>query len=197
MTLSITHQEHYSRSELLLRSLFGNIYILFPHGFLLFFVGLWGIILMVVAFFAILFTKKYPKNIFTYQVNLMRWKLRVNNRTLNLSDGYPAFGLSATDEGYSTFEVPYPEKINRGLVILRFFFGSIYVGIPHGIILLIRTIIGVLLTFLSWFTVLFTKKYPEGWHTFMVETIRWQYRVAVYLFYMSDTYPPFSGKDGV
>ena len=45
MKLTITHQEQYSRSELLLRSIFGVLYITLPHAFLLFFVGLWGLIL--------------------------------------------------------------------------------------------------------------------------------------------------------
>ena len=56
MTLTIKNQEHYSRGELLLRTIFGPLYITLPHVFLLFFVGLWGAILFFVAFLVVVFT---------------------------------------------------------------------------------------------------------------------------------------------
>ena len=105
--------------------------------FLLFFVGLWGGILFFIAFLVVVFTGIYPKSFFEFQVQLMRWKLRLNARLFNLSDGYPAFGLLATDE-YTQLEVPYPERISRGLVILRFIFGVFFVGIPHGFLLFLE-----------------------------------------------------------
>ena len=91
-------------------------------------------------------------------MQLMRWKLRVNARMYNLSDGYPAFGLSGTDDEYTHLEAPYPEQISRSLVLLRFFFGVIFVGIPHGFVLYFRNIIGVfyLVAFLK---VVFTNKH--------------------------------------
>ncbi len=109
MILTIKNQEHYSRGELLLRTIFGPLYITLPHVFLLFFVGLWGAILFFVAFLVVVFTGNYPQSFFEFQVQLMRWKLRLNARLFNLSDGYPAFGLLGTDDEYTQFEVPYPE----------------------------------------------------------------------------------------
>lgn len=194
MKLSISHQEHYSRIELILRTLFGFIYITLPHSFLLFFLGLWSLVLTFVSFVVVLITGEYPESIFEFQTQLMRWKLRVNSRLFNLSDGYPAFGLSATDN-YTEFEVPYPEKISRGLVLLRFFFGFLYVALPHGIILFFRILYGVVLSFIAWLSVLFLGKFPKNFHNFLVGNIRWQYRVALYLCYMTDEYPPFTGKE--
>ena len=194
MKLTITDQEQYSRSELLLRSIFGVLYITLPHAFLLFFVGIWGLILNFVAFITVVFTGEYPKSIFEFQVQLMRWKLRVKARIYNLSDGYPSFGLSGTDEEYTHLEVPYPEQISRSLVLLRFFFGVIFVGIPHGFVLYFRVLIGSFISFFAWFVVLFTGEYPKSWHRFIVGTIRWQFRVGIYLAYLSDDYPPFTGE---
>ena len=98
MKLTIQHQERYSRGELLLRTLFGWLYILIPHVFILVFVGLWGAILQFVAFWIILFTGRYPQSMFEFQVGLMKWNLRVSARLYNVSDGYPAFGVKSTDE---------------------------------------------------------------------------------------------------
>lgn len=193
MKLSITHQESYSRSELLLRGIFGVLYIVLPHVFLLFFFSLWGTILSLVAFIAIIFTGRYPESMFEYQVNLLRWNLRLTARTSNLADDYPAFGLDGTDE-HTSLEVPYPERISRGLTIVRLLFGAFYVILPHGFILYFRILWGAILSIYAFFSVLFTAKFPKGAHDFLVGTIGWQYRVSLYMGNMTDTYPPFSSK---
>ena len=194
MKLTIVHQESYSRGELLLRTFFGFLYIAIPHGFLLFFLGIWGLILMLIAFFVVLFTGNYPRNFFEYQVELMRWNLRVQSRIMNLSDGYPPFGLKATDSAIE-LEIPYPEKLGRLLLIVRVLFGWIYIYIPHGFLLFFRAIATCFVIFIAWWAVLFTGKYPQGMHNFVVGLIRWSTRVSVYTCFMSDTYPPFSGKE--
>ena len=193
MKLSIVHQESYSRSELILRTLFGPLYITLPHYFILFFIGLWGSILSLIAFWVVLFTGRYPESMFEYQVQSLRWQIRVNARISNLADDYPPFGLTATDD-HVNLEVPYPEKISRGLLLLRLFFGVIYVILPHFFILFFRVIWGSILTFLAWFVVSFTKKFPASWHEFLVGTMRWNTRVALYMSFMTDDYPPFSSK---
>lgn len=103
----------------------------------------------------ILFSGRYPEHIFEYQVQLIRWRIRVYARIYNLADDYPAFGLSAIDERV-TFEVPYPEKVSRLLLLIRIFFGVIYVILPHAFILFFRVIWGSVLSILAWFSVLFT-----------------------------------------
>ena len=49
MKLTVVHQESYSRTELILRTLFGAFYIVLPHAFILFFLSIWGGILAFVA----------------------------------------------------------------------------------------------------------------------------------------------------
>jgi len=194
MKLAIKNQESYSRGELLLRTLFGWIYIAIPHGFLLLFVGLWSSILSFVAFWVVLFTARYPQSFFEFQTGYYRWSLRVQARFNNVSDGYPAFGIKGTDE-YTQLDIPYPEKLSRGLLLLRLFLGWIYVLIPHGFILLFRGIATGFVIFIAWWIILFTAKYPQSLHDFVTGTIRWGTRVNLYLSFMTDTYPPFTGKD--
>lgn len=194
MKLTIKHQERYSRGELLLRSFFGWLYIYLPHGFILMFVGLWGAILQFVAFWVILFTGRYPQSMFEYQVGLMKWNVRVTARMYNVSDGYPAFGIKATDD-HTDVAVPYPEKVSRILTLLRLLFGFIYVGIPHGFILMFRAFFVGILIFLAWWVVLFTAKYPTTMHDWVVGQVRWQMRVGLYMMFMTDTYPPFTGEE--
>ncbi|MBA3899132.1 MAG: DUF4389 domain-containing protein [Bacteroidetes bacterium] len=62
-------------------------------------------------------------------------------------------------------------------------------------ILTFRLLWGTILSFIAWWIVLFTGKYPQSTHEFNTGSIRWIIRVQLYLGYMSDEYPPFTGKE--
>lgn len=191
MIYDIKHQERLSRGELLLRTIFGFIYIYLPHYFVLIFVGLWGGILSFISWWVILFTGRYPQSFFEFQVGLMRWRARLFARYFNLSDGYPAFGVSATDDAI-TVDVPYPESISRGLLLVRTFFGFIFVLIPHGFVLFFLMIGVFIAMFIGWWAVLFTAQMPVSLQNYVVGVLRWSARVQLYMGNMTDTYPPFS-----
>ncbi|MFT4679485.1 MAG: hypothetical protein ACI84C_002323 [Flavobacteriales bacterium] len=194
MKLIIAHQEQYSRGELLVRSFFGVFYIAIPHTFILFFLQIAAGFLQFLSFWAILFTGKYPESWFKFQEQVLHWRIRLNASLLNLVDGYPPFGLDAQMPGIE-FEVPYIENSNRVSVLLRAVFGAFYVVLPHMFILMFRMLATYFLLFVAWWAVLFTGKYPKGMHDFNVGTLRWIMRVGVYLMYMDDNYPPFSGAE--
>jgi hypothetical protein len=194
MKLTIQHQERYSRLELLLRTFFGWLYMALPHGFILMFLGIWSAILTFVAFWVILFTGRYPQSMYEFQVGNMRWGIRLRARMINLSDGYPGFGINASDD-HVTFEMAYPESLSRGLLLLRLFFGWIYVIIPHGFMLFFRSIATWVVIFLAWWIVLFTGEYPASFHSYATGLLRWSARVNAYMLFMTDEYPPFTGKE--
>ena len=62
-------------------------------------------------------------------------------------------------------------------------------------ILIFRSIASQILVFLSFWSVLITGSYPEGWHRFNVGTLRWGLRVNAYTSYLTHQYPPFSGQE--
>ena len=88
--LEIKHQEKYSRLNAVLKAFFGYFYILVPHYFVIFFFVIWSMILHFVGFFYIMFSGKYPRNFFDFQVGLYRWILRVDTAYLGL---YSLFGF--------------------------------------------------------------------------------------------------------
>jgi hypothetical protein len=194
MKLTITHQEKYSRGSLLLRTFFGWLYIGIPHVFLLMCVGIWSAILSFVTFWVVLFTGKFPESIFKFQIAFNNWGLRVMASLSNLIDGYPAFFPKGTSDKVK-LEVPRPDRVRRGLVIVRLLFGPIYVMIPHGFCLYFRLIATGVMQFLAWWAVLFTGTYPSRWHAFNVGTQRWSTRIGLYLGYFTDEYPKFTGKE--
>jgi hypothetical protein len=67
-----------------------------PHYVVLFFLGIAAFVSVIVAWFAILFTGRYPKALFDFVEGVIRWSNRVNAYALILvTDDYPPFRLSA------------------------------------------------------------------------------------------------------
>lgn len=194
MKYSIRHQENYSRGELLLRAFFGPLYIMLPHAIALFFMALPLVLVFPFLFFIVLILGKFPQGLFNYFLNLMRWGQRLNASLRNLADGYPAFGLN-TQADHIVLDVPYPDSVNRMLVLARAFFGIFYVMLPHGICLVFLGIGSMFVGFLAFWIILFTGKYPKGMFDFVVGVQRWGLRVNLYMYYMTDTYPPFSMQE--
>lgn len=66
-----------------------------PHLVVLFFLGIGAAVAVIIAWFAILFTGRYPHGLFDYVVGVGRWGLRVNAYAgLLITDRYPPFRLS-------------------------------------------------------------------------------------------------------
>ncbi len=181
-----------SRGILLLKTFLGLL-ICIPHFICLFFLAIVAGVVALISWFAVLFTGKYPKGLFDYMVGVQDWGLRVAAYLLLLRDEYPAFGFS-TDYPVK-FNVTYPEKLSRGILLLRTFFGSIYVMVPHGFCLFFRYIAYLVVLFIAWWAILFTGKIPERMFSFLSGTLRWAMNVRAYMFFLTDEYPPFSGKD--
>jgi len=193
MTFDVKLQDSYSRGQLLLRSFFGIFYIAIPHFFVLMFVSIWASILNFIAFWVVLFTGVYPRNFFDFQVKLMQWSVRLNASLLNLTDEYPSIGINGSSTTV-TLDIAYLEKLSRGTLLLRTFLGVFYIYIPHGFCLYFRAIAASFVSMLAWWIVLFTGKYPENMFAFVAGTIRWTVRLGAYASFMTDEYPPFSGK---
>lgn len=91
--------------------------------------------------------------------------------------------------------VEYPERLSRGKAALKLFLGWLYAGIPHGICLWLYGIGVGIVTFIVFWVILFTAKYPKGLFDFVVRYMRWSTRVSAYLSLLRDEYPPFHGRE--
>ncbi len=159
-----------------------------PHLLILYSLGAVQAVITTIAFFAILFTTKYPEGLFKISVGVMRWQSNVYAYILLLRDDYPPFSWDAGQYPL-TLEVEYPETLNRWLPLIKWL-----LIIPNMIVLMIVALVAYLLIFIAWFAILFTGNFPRGMFDFVVGVMRWSLRLNAYTYLMRDEYPPFSTK---
>jgi hypothetical protein len=177
--------------------------LLIPHYIVLFFLSIAFIVVSVIAFFAILFTGRYPRNLFDFNLGFLRWAWRVGFYGYYAlgTDQYPPFTLAPVPDYPATLEIDYPERLSRGLVLVKWwllaipqylivfvflltpFVGLTFVPIAGGLICVPVLISAVVL--------LFSKRYPRDLFDILMGMNRWGVRVVAYASLMRDEYPPF------
>jgi len=186
-----------------------------PHFLILIFLWIAFWIVTVVAFFSILFTARYPRGLFDFNVGVMRWTWRVAFYATSAigTDRYPPFTLESVDYP-ADFTVEYPERLSRGLVLVKWWL----LAIPHYLIVAVfggglqwpavaafgstpESPFGpawggpgslvFILVIIAGAALLFTRRYPRGIFEFVMGLNRWVFRVQAYVALMTDVYPPF------
>ena len=186
-----------------------------PHYLVLIVLWFAFVVTTIAAGFAILFTGRYPRGLFNFNVGVLRWSWRVGFYSYSAlgTDRYPPFSLSRT-EYPADFDVEYPEKLSNGLVLVKWWL----LALPHLLILAALTgsagqvwewddqtpgfetgggisLIGILVLIAA-VILLFTGRYRRGLFDFILGINRWVFRVIAYVALMRDEYPPFRLDQG-
>ncbi len=178
-----------------------------PHVVVLAFLWSAFALLTVVAFFAILFTARYPRGIFDFNVGVLRWTWRVAYYSYSAlgTDVYPPFTLAEVPDYPTSFTVAYPQRLSRGLVLVKWWLHAIphyiVVGLLMGPQVAWQDVDGTryegqigllgILVLVAAVVLLFKGRYPGGVYDLVLGLNRWIYRVTAYAGLMTDVYPPF------
>ncbi|MGE0059743.1 MAG: DUF4389 domain-containing protein [Dehalococcoidia bacterium] len=74
-------------------TVFFRLFLLIPHGIVLFFLGIAWWLTAIISWFAILFTGSYPESLYRFAVGYLRWSIRVEAYGFLMRDEYPPFSL--------------------------------------------------------------------------------------------------------
>ena len=184
-----------------------------PHYILLTFLWIGFAVVTFIAFWAILFTARYPRALFDFNVGVLRWTWRVGFYSYSAlgTDRYPPFALHDDPDYPARLDVAYPESLSRGLVLVKWWL----LAIPQYIVVAIFAgaglaelsgagdevaivnggLIGVLVL-IAGIVLLFTGRLPQSIFDFVLGMNRWVFRVVAYAALMTDDYPPFRLDQG-
>jgi len=174
-------QDEYSRLLPLVKWLLA-----LPHWFVLAFIWIGAFFAVVASWFMVLFTGKYPAGIHGFVTGTYRWTTRVTAYTMLMTDRYPPFSFDADDEYPARFDIAYTESIARWRPLVHWL-----LVIPYAIVAGVLVWLAYVVSFIAFFAILFTKKFPEGLFDFNVVAFRWQNRSSGYSLWMTEKYPPF------
>jgi hypothetical protein len=146
-----------------------------------------GGVLVLPVLLMILFRQKYPRWWFDWNVQFVRFALRVGVYATLLGDVYPS-----TDEEQAVhLKMPYPDAakdLSPWMPLVKWF-----LAIPHLVVLAFLGVAAWVCVVIAWFAILFTGRYPKDLAEFVVGVMRWGVRVGAYAFLLvTDVYPPFT-----
>jgi hypothetical protein len=152
---------------------------------------LWGIaagVVTFIAWFALLFTGRYPQGMYDFNAKYLRMYTRTNGFYYLATDKWPPFHGDPDDSYPVRIGVAPPkEEYSRMKVLFR-----IIVGIPVYFLALIQGLIALVVVIIAWFAILFTGRFSEGLYNPLRSALAYTTRASAYFLLMTEDYPPFS-----
>jgi hypothetical protein len=146
----------------------------------------------VVAWFAIVFTGRYPEGLYNFNAGYLRMVSRVGGFHSLQNDEWPPFGGEEAQDYPVRVGVPPQldeyDRLKTGLRLL--------IGIPVWLLAFVQEVILGVCVFIAWFAILFTGRLPEGLFDPIRSALAYLTRTIGYALLMTEDYPPFSYEEG-
>ncbi|HEV2982360.1 MAG TPA: DUF4389 domain-containing protein [Solirubrobacteraceae bacterium] len=161
-----------------------------PLAIVLYIYGIVASIAILIAWFAIVISGRYPGALYEFVAGFNRAVARVTAYALLLADPYPPFGGGDAPAYPVRMQFAGPlERYSRLRTFFRFILAIPIVVLRYAINLLLE--IGAVA---AWFVIVVTGKLPRGLFDVMVLANSYIARSDSYLFLLTETYPPFQDE---
>jgi hypothetical protein len=143
---------------------------------------------VLIAWFALLFTGRWPEGLYKFAVGYLRFSARFSAYALLATDVYPPFN-GDEDPNYPvrlTVDPPL-EHYSRLKVFFRYFY-----VIPAEIIAFFYGLLGFGAALASWFVIVFTGKQSSGLQDAIRRALGYTTKVNALVYLITETYPPAS-----
>jgi hypothetical protein len=153
--------------------------------------GILAEIVAIIAWFAIVFTGRYPEGLYNFNAGYLRMTSRTNSFLYLLTDEFPPFGGEEGPDYPVRIGVPAPldmySRLKTGLRLI--------IGIPVMLLAFVQSIILYVVSIIAWFAILFTGKLGEGLFNPMRSAMAYLVRTTGYFLLITEDWPPFSYEE--
>jgi hypothetical protein len=186
----VTFQADYVEKRSRLTTFFRGIMVI-PLYFAAIFWGLAALVTVVIAWFALLFTARYPQGLYDFNVKALRFLHRMSAYYYLMTDEYPSFG-GDHDANYPVriIVAPPAEEYSR----LKTFFRLI-VGIPVYIMQYLYNIVAGFVGIVSWVVIVITGKQPLGLQDLLKMSMSYSTKGSAYFMLLTEQYPPVTDRE--
>jgi hypothetical protein len=152
--------------------------------------AIWGIavyVVMVIAWFAALFTGRVPQGLHDFIARYLRALTHLSSYLLLLADPWPPFSGAAGAYPVD-LRVDPPAPQSRLTVFFR-----MLLAIPALLLCYVFRLVNEIVAFLGWFYCLFTGHMNQGMRDLSAWLLRYELQTYAYMFLLTGRYPSLSG----
>ena len=170
---------------------FFRLILVIPLAIVLWVFAIIATVAVVIAWFAIVITGRYPQGLYDFVAGFNRFLARVTAYAALLDDPYPPFGGSPETSYPVRMEFAGPlASYNRLKTAFR-----IILAIPIAILRYVMNLLLEIGAVAAWFLIVITGKMPRGLFDLMVLANSYMARSDAYLLLLTETYPPFQDEE--
>lgn len=162
-----------------------------PHLLVLWLWSIAASLAVVAAWFAIVFTARYPRGLYDFVASFLRYMSRVYGYAQLGVDPYPPF-TGAEERSYPVrFDVAPPlERYSRLKAGFR-----LILAIPIALVVYAMQIVYGIGSFIAWFAIVILGRQPRGLQDMIQLGVSYQQRASAYFCLITEDWPPFTQED--
>lgn len=186
MPYPVTFEADYVEKRSRLTTFFRWLLVI-PHAIVLAFYAIAALVVVIIAWFALVFTGRWPRGMYDFVAGFFRYATAVHGYFYLLTDEYPPFGPDVDSYPVRLNIAPPQEQYSRLKVLFR-----IILAIPPYIIAYAMNIVMQVGAFLAWFAIVVLGRQPKGLQDMIVLGMSYQQRAYAYMALLAEDWPPFT-----